>query len=35
MKTLTDQLRKQHKIEHNLEPIEIEITKFLNKKRNF
>ena len=35
MKTLTDQLREQHKIEHNLEPIEIEITKFLNKKEIF
>ena len=35
MKTLTDQLREQHKIEHKLEPIEIEITKFLNKKEIF
>ena len=35
MKTLTDQLREQHEIEHKLEPIEIEITKFLNKKEIF
>ena len=35
MKTLTDQLREQHKIEHKLEPIEIEITMFLNKKEVF
>lgn len=35
MKTLTQQLAKQHQIEQQLEPIESEITKFLNQKEMF
>lgn len=35
MKTLTDQLREQHKIEQKLNPIESEITDFLNQKEIF
>ena len=35
MKTLTAQLEKQHQIEQQLEPIESEITEFLNKKEIF
>ena len=35
MKTLTEQLKEQHQIERKLEPIEIEITEFLNKKDIF
>lgn len=35
MKTLTEQLKKQQQIERKLEPIEIEITEFLNKKDIF
>lgn len=35
MKTLTEQLEKQHQIEQQLEPIESEITEFLNQKEIF
>ena len=35
MQTLTEQLKKQQQIERKLEPIEIEITEFLNKKNIF
>lgn len=35
MKTLTDQLKEQHQIERKLEPIEIEISAFLNQKEIF
>lgn len=35
MKTLTEQLEKQHQIEQQLKPIESEITKFLNQKEIF
>lgn len=35
MKTLTEQLKQQHQIEEKIEPIEIEITEFLNQKEIF
>ena len=35
MQTLTQQLEKQHQIEQQLEPIESEITEFLNQKEIF
>lgn len=35
MQTLTEQLEKQHQIEQQLEPIESEITEFLNQKEIF
>ena len=35
MKTLTEQLEKQHQIEQQLEPIESKITEFLNQKEIF
>ena len=35
MKTLTEQLEKRHQIEQQLEPIESEITEFLNQKEIF
>lgn len=35
MKTLTAQLEKQHQIEEKLEPIESEVSKFLNQKEIF
>lgn len=35
MKTLTAQLEKQHQIEQQLEPMESEITEFLNQKEIF
>lgn len=35
MKTLTEQLEKQHQIEENLEPIESEVSEFLNQKEIF
>lgn len=35
MKSLTDQLTKQHQIEKQLEPIESEISEFLNQKEIF
>lgn len=35
MKTLTEQLEKQHQIEEKLEPIESEVSEFLNQKEIF
>lgn len=35
MKTLTQQLKKQHQIEEKLEPIESEVSEFLNQKEIF